>query len=181
MRHKKTLVSLAGGASLVLGGFLALSTTAHSDDDDAGRGLRFAAALSGAQEANPPGGVDTDATGRVTARFDNGLTAVLVTLRVRNPSSEVMRAHFHCARPGVNGPIAFGIVDPGPCVFDGNRVKRCVLTNADFAGADCTGPIGRPVNNIAALAFAMRDGLIYTNVHTVNFPGGEIRGQMLER
>lgn len=180
MRHRKTLVSLAAGASLVLG-VLALSDTAYSDGDHGKRGLRFQADLSGAQEAVPPGGVDTDATGRVTASFNGGLTAVMVTLRVRNPSSDVMRAHFHCARPGMNGPIAFGIVDPGPCVFDGNKVRRCVLTNADFTGGDCTGPIGRPVNNIAALAFAMRDGLIYANVHTANFPGGEIRSQMLER
>jgi hypothetical protein len=55
------------------------------------------------------------------------------------------------------------------------------LLNTDFTGADCVPNIGRPVNNLAALAFAMRDGLIYANVHTTNFPGGEIRGQMLER
>jgi hypothetical protein len=55
-----------------------------------------------------------------------------------------------------------------------------MLTNLDFTGADCTPIVGRPVNNIAALAFAMRNGLIYANVHTDVFPAGEQRGQMLK-
>jgi hypothetical protein len=46
---------------------------------------------------------------------------------------------------------------------------------------DCPTPIGMPINNIASLAFAMRDGLIYANVHTVANSGGEARGQLLER
>jgi hypothetical protein len=46
---------------------------------------------------------------------------------------------------------------------------------------DCPALRGRPINNIASLAFAMRDGLIYANVHTVANTGGEVRGQLLER
>ena len=38
----------------------------------------------------------------------------------------------------------------------------------------------RNKSNIAALAFAMRDGLIYANVHTAANTGGEIRGQLIE-
>ena len=87
------------------------------------------------------------------------------------------RAYFLCARAGQNGPIAFGLVDPGPLAFDGGEVDG-VLTNADFTGADCVPSIGRPVNNIAVLAFAMKDGLIYINVHSKAFPPGELRGQM---
>ena len=75
--------------------------------------------------------------------------------------------------------IAFGLVDPGPLAFDGGKVEG-TLTNADFNDVDCVPNIGRPVNNIAALAFAMREGLIYANVHTTDFLPGEIRGQMLE-
>jgi hypothetical protein len=39
---------------------------------------------------------------------------------------------------------------------------------------------GVPVNNVASLAFAMRAGKIYANVHSAAFPAGVIRGQLLE-
>ncbi len=149
-------------------------------DDEA---LEFEAELTGAQEVTmPAGGVDTDATGSCDVEFDEGLTKVRVRLRVRDTIGDVTRGHFHCGRPGQNGPIAFGLFDPGPCDFDDGRLS-CTLTNADLtdvanacAGA---GAVGRPVSNIAALLFSMRDGLVYCNVHTTTFPAGEVRGQML--
>jgi hypothetical protein len=87
--------------------------------------------------------------------------------------------------PGANGPIALPLFEstaPSPLDFDGKRI-RGTLTNADFAVNTCSDPlpgIGRPVNNIASLAFAMREGLIYANVHTSDVAGGEVRGQLLE-
>ena len=121
----------------------------------------------------------TDATGQVVAKFDRGFTKVDVKLRVQGgDAASAFGAHFHCARPGQNGPVAIGLFSPGPLMFDG-EVAEGTLTNADFLGADCSG-IGRPVNNIAALAFAMRVGFIYANVHTPFSPPGEIRGQLLE-
>jgi hypothetical protein len=168
---------------LLAGALFHLSDTAYSDDDEDGfrRGLRFFAVLTGAQEvATPP--VVTEGSGRIDVRFDAGFTQARVDLVVDadDLSSPANRGHFHCARPGANGPIAFGLFDPGQCDFDGERA-RCTITNADFNNVDCVPNVGRPVNNIAALALAMRDGLIYANVHTTNFPAGEIRGQMLER
>lgn len=144
-------------------------------DEGAGDGLRFEAELAAAQEVAL---VDSAGTGRATVRFDAAFTQVFVDLRVANLTGAFTRAHFHCHRPGANGPVAFGLVEPGPLVFDGRRV-RGTLTNADFNGADCVPQVARPVNNIAALAFAMRDGLVYLNVHTDVYPGGEIRGQLL--
>lgn len=157
---------------------LAVGAQAHAD------GQRFEARLSGAQEVVidsetfVPGGTDTDATGRVKARFGKSFGSVRVHLRIEGLTGTFAAAHFHCGRPGQNGPVAFGLVNPGPLEFDGKAI-RGTLTNADFTGADCTEVIGRPVNNIAALAFAMRDGLVYANVHSDIFPAGEIRGQML--
>jgi hypothetical protein len=161
---------------------LALAGLAHADDD-----RRFEATLSGAQEVVVddagtvvPGGTDTDASGRIDARFDKAFTDVRVHLMINGLTGTFAAAHFHCGRPGENGPIVFGLVNPGPLEFDGQRI-RGTLTNADYTGADCSEVIGRPVNNIVSLAFAMRDGLIYANVHSDVFPAGEIRGQMLEQ
>ncbi len=140
-------------------------------------GQKFEATLSGDQE--PMGGTDTPATGRINAKFDKAFTKVRVNLRINNLEGTFAGAHFHCGRPGQNGPVAFGLVSPGPLTFDGKRI-RGTLTNADFSGEDCTMLVGRPVNNIVGLAFAMRQGVIYVNVHSTDFRGGEIRGQMLE-
>ena len=164
---------------------LAVSSTAYSDGGNGDRGgLKFKSNLSGAQEvvfdgANfVPGGTDTQAEAQIRAKFDKALTQVEVNLRIKDLEGNFTRAHFHCARAGQNGPIAFGLQNPGPLVFDGQRIEGA-LTNLDFTGVDCIPVVGRPVNNIAALAFAMRDGLIYINVHSDLFPLGETRGQML--
>ena len=142
-------------------------------------GPRFEADLSPAQEVPPPDPITvTIEESDIEVRFSDDLSEVEVELEVE-PSTNVVAAHFHCNRPGANGPVAFGLISPGDFVFDGD-VAAGTLTNDDFSGADCAPIIGRPVNNIAALAFAMRDGLIYINVHTVANPPGEFRGQLLE-
>ena len=158
--------------TLVLVGLLALSGAAYAG------GLEFDAELTSAQSVPTPG-PGLIVTSDVLAVFDEGFTEVEVTLKV-DGGDNVVAAHFHCALPGENGPVAFGLFSPGPLVFDGTEAEG-VLTNADFTGADCNPTIGRPVNNIAALAFAMREGLIYANVHTTDNPPGEVRGQMLEK
>jgi len=135
---------------------------------------KFSATPSGAQEV---GDVDTPATGEFKAKFDKGLTKVRVDLEVKNLVGSATGVHLHCARPGANGPVVLGLMNPGPLSFNGMKISG-TLTNADFSVADCATTVGRPVNNIAALAFAMRDGLIYVNVHSDFSPGGEIRGQV---
>ncbi len=160
--------------TLALVGLLALPGVAY------GGGLEFDAELTTAQFVAPPALTPGMIVGAdVLAVFDEGFTQVEVTLKVEGGAT-VGAAHLHCARAGVNGTVPLGLFAPGPLVFDGFEAKG-VLTNADFTGADCVPFVGRPVNNIAALALAMRDGLIYLQVHTAENPAGEVRGQMLER
>ena len=158
---------------LVIAGFVVSMPPSVIAGDDT---LKFAAALSNAQSvpAPVPGLIER---ARVSAKFDRSLSEVQVRFRVRG-GDNVFAAHFHCALPGAPGPVALGLF-PGGLIFDGERAVG-TLTNADFSGANCVPSIGRPVNNIAALAFAMREGLIYINVHTADNPAGEVRGQMIE-
>ena len=168
MTHRKSVTMLLIAALLVL----AAPAVTCADDT-----MHFAAKLSPAQGIPAPeGGIIHRAV--ATADFNLELSAVRVHLVVRN-GARVVAAHFHCGLPGEAGPVAFGLFSPGPLAFGGVQAKG-TLTNADFTGSDCVPAIGRPVNTIAALAFAMREGLIYLNVHTTDNPAGEVRGQMLQ-
>jgi len=165
---------------LMLIAFLVFSGTAYTDDRDRDGGLASEARLSSAQEvpSNP-----SEAKANIEVEFDKGFTKLEIELKVRDTVGFITRAHFHCNKAGENGPIVFGIFDPGPfpVPMDVTSLKlEGILTNADYTGADCVPSIGRVVNNLASLAFAMREGLIYANVHTVFRGGGEVRGQMIE-
>ena len=150
----------------------------------AAKELKFEADLSGAQEVTTPaGGVVTDTTGTIEVEFDKALTSAQFRLAVSNGTGTI-QAHLHCASAGENGPVVsflFGPVEPPVDVSDGS--VDGTLTNSDIIPPDTPEAIetcGVPLNNIASLAFAMRAGKIYANVHSSDFLAGVVRGQLLE-
>jgi CHRD domain len=124
--------------------------------------------------------VTTDSAGRISIKFDVGLTKATFRLFVARGTG-ITQAHLHCGPAGVNGPVSvflFGLV-PDPRVEANGVLSEGELTNDSFvAGVDCTATCGRTVNNIASLHAAILDGCIYANVHTTAHRGGEIRGQL---
>jgi hypothetical protein len=140
-----------------------------------GSGFEFEARLSGAQEVPA---VTTVTTGSLDLEFDESFTTAQFRLKVFD-GDDVTQAHLHCHRAGQNGPVVVFLYGLGPTGDVDGLLSQGTLTNASFTGADCVPQIGRPINNLAALAFALRDGLIYANVHTVAHPPGEIRGQLV--
>ena len=136
---------------------------------------KFTALATGAQEVPEN---DSTATAKVRATFDEGFTKVDVQISIDGIFSSILAAHFHCSHAGANGPVAFGIFSPGPLNQLLPGKTKFTLTNAD-AMVDCTPVIDRPANNIAALAQAMKEGLIYFNLHTSDHPPGEVRGHMI--
>nr|WP_298725276.1 CHRD domain-containing protein [uncultured Steroidobacter sp.] len=148
----------------------------------------LSARLSGAQEVTPPDapttpspGVMTDTTGDVLVRVAEDLSSLAFVLNVNNGSG-VTQAHLHCGRPGENGPVVVFLSpmdaearDVNGQLAEGTRTNEHIEATAEA----CEELIGRPVRNIASLAAAAFDGLIYANVHTVANPAGEVRGQLI--
>ncbi len=111
----------------------------------------LSASLDGVQE-NPD--VATAATGTLTGTYDDVTNSLSYTITYMNLSSALQAAHFHGPAPvGVNTGVKIGLT-PGASPMTGT-VTVVQSDEADLLG-----------------------GLWYVNLHTVNFGGGEIRGQM---
>ena len=88
--------------------------------------------------------------------------------------------HLHCAQAGVNNPRPVLTLCPDETFDNHGNLTRFAcedddVSNVDNIGQSCNGV---EINNLASLYQAMRDGSIYWNAHTNEFPGGEIRGQV---
>lgn len=84
-------------------------------------------------------------------------------------------SHVHCAPPGVNGPIGLTLYDGVPVSVVGvGLIAEGALTAPD-AGNTC-GWL-----TLVDVMSAVRAGDTYVNVHTLAFPGGEVRGQLEPR
>jgi hypothetical protein len=176
---------LTAVAALLAGGVAAGNDRREGDDTR----LKFRASLSGAQEVTPPQapatpspGVQTDTSARIQVHFAKDLSSFRFVLPVQN-GVQLTQAHLHCGRPGQNGPVIVflfplntGGVDVDGVLSSGSRTSADIIPGA----VNCEAAIGRPVRDIASLAFAARDGLIYANVHSLTNPAGEVRGQLLE-
>lgn len=182
-RRVTCLTAIAGLA-------LASATVANAQDVDEDDTITFAAVLTGAQEVTPPDapttpspGVLTDMVGTIIVNFDPGLSEMRFTLAVQNGRAITM-AHLHCGRAGQNGPVVVTLFPPNEQGVDVNgTLAEGVASNAEVeaGAAPCEGLVGRPVNNIASIAQAAAEGRIYANVHTVQNPAGEVRGQLILR
>lgn len=136
--------------------------------------LTLVAVPSGAQEVPE---VTTNTGGGFLIVFSLDLSSAQFWLNVAD-GVEITQAHLHCAAAGVNGPViafVFGPANP-PVDVDG-RLSEGTLTNDDIITRDCN---GLEVNNIASLAYAATQGLIYVNVHSVAHPNGVVRGQLID-
>src|SRR5688572_27226267 len=104
----------------------------------------FRATLDGAQETPPNG---TTATGTGTVFLNIAETQIIVSLQFSGLSSAQTAAHIHKGARTVPGPI------------------EIALPNGSFTGQ--TFPI------TPAQVIDLKAGLLYFNVHSGTFPGGE--------
>lgn len=129
----------------------------------------FVAHLTGDEEVPP---VETKAQGQAIFHLSKDGTELQYKLIVANIEN-VVAAHIHLGAKGVNGPVVaflFGPVSPGGGRTDG------VLAKGTITEADLVGPLSG--QSLSDLVDEMRAGNTYVNVHTDDFPGGEVRGQI---
>ena len=88
----------------------------------------------------------------------------------------ITQAHIHSAPPGANGDVVAWLYPSGPPpeLLPGRH--NGVLSQGTLTDADLVGPLaGATLGDLVQL---LADGGAYVNVHTSQFPGGEIRGQI---
>ena len=124
-------------------------------------GADFAATLERAQQ-NPPIPV-SGGTGTFTLTF--GPTQLAYEIRVEGIPT-VAASHFHNAPAGENGGVARGIEG----ALDGDVWVSSGTWSADEVDSPLT----------PALVSELLAGNIYVNIHTADYGGGEVRGQVLK-
>jgi hypothetical protein len=140
-------------------------------------GTEFISVLDGSQVVPP---VDTDGRGAaffsVRSYVDDGVVIppemrfYVIAARIQ----PVTHVQIHLGRRGTNGPVVANLLVPDPTTthqvfsIEGSLTDEDILElpNLNFDGT------------VIALATRMRTGEAYIDLHTLRYPGGEIRGQV---
>jgi hypothetical protein len=141
----------------------------------------FAGNLSGSQEVPP---VSSPGIGTALAILDDATNQLSVQVTFANLIGTTTMAHIHCCAPiGANAGVATPVPNfPGfPLgVTAGSYSTILDLTQASsFNPAFITNNGGTVASARAALITGLQTNRAYFNIHTTTFPGGEIRGQLL--
>jgi uncharacterized protein (TIGR03118 family) len=156
----------------------------------------FNVSLTNSQEVPPTnptlsgGGARPASFGTARFQFNSAQTSLTMTATINNidvgnsqtpdTNDNLLNAHIHAGAavaPGVNGAVVWGFFG---APFNDNNPNDAVATpTAGGVGGTFTGKWDAPEGNgttLAAQLANLRAGRAYINFHTVQFTGGEIRG-----
>jgi len=140
-------------------------------------GQNFKASLSGYQEVPT---ISTAGEGELQLSVNNADTEITYTLSYSGlEGGAVLAAHIHLGQRATNGGVA--------AFFCGGGGKPACPASGSVSGtivaADVVGPASQGIaaGQIGELIRAIRAGVTYANVHTIMWPGGEIRGQVRDK
>ena len=132
----------------------------------------FRAHLTGAEEVPP---VDTRAQGQAIFQLSADGSSLSYKLIVAN-IVDVTQAHIHLGPVGVNGPVVVWLYPSAPPAQLIPGRFQGVLAEGTITEDSLVGPLAEATFD--DLLAAMRAGDTYVNVHTSQFPPGEVRGQI---
>jgi hypothetical protein len=135
----------------------------------------FSAKLLGDNEVPPN---NTAGTATFQMQIDTTTTTITFTLTFSGLSGAPSFAHLHFAPTNVAGGVMIFLCGGG------NQPACPSATSGTITGtitaANVTGPTAQGIaaGDLTSALEAAREGLAYANMHTANFPAGEIRGQV---
>lgn len=145
---------------------------------------QLSAKLTGLQEVATPTAI-TDGTGTFTATLNDDST-LTYTLTYKNLSSAVLQAHIHIGATKISGNISIFLcsnLGNGPagtpaCPDDATHSGSVSRTVSAADVTNLAAAQGVPAGDFKDVVRAIASHVTYANVHSKNFPAGEIRGQI---
>lgn len=125
----------------------------------------FKAKLAGTEEVPPN---ESPAGGSAWVKINNDDIEYEVNV---TDIDKVNAAHIHLGEKGKNGPVILTLYKDDP-----TELKTGKLAEANLTASNLEGPMKGKTG--ADLVKAIQDGTTYVNVHSTDFPDGEIRGQL---
>jgi CHRD domain len=164
--RKPTIIALV----VLLLSVMAFSASALADGD----GNHSSGARLTGYEETPA--INSAGAGQFSASVNSSGTTIMYRLSYSGLSSAAAVAHIHFGQRGVAGGVVAFLCGGGnkpPCPASGTVTGTIVSSDIIAVPAQ-----GIAAGDLAGVLRAMRAGLTYANVHTANFPNGEIRGQI---
>jgi hypothetical protein len=136
--------------------------------------------LSGYNET--PNALNTPASGTFEATIDEAASTIQYELSYSGIPTAVTQAHIHFGHRFSSQGIAVFLcsnLGNGPAGTPACPAQAGTVTGT-LHPADVVGPAGQGIQpgDFASVVKAIRAGVAYANVHTTQFPGGEIRAQL---
>ncbi len=172
MRNRKTVALVS---TLLL--LAALALQAQDDGKRNSRGT-LTAHLRPTEEVPA---LSTPGSGEFMATVNADGTEINYALRYSNLQGKVTQSHLHIGQFSVNGGIMIFLCSN---LGNGPAGTQACPASGTITGlihaADVIGPTGQGIapGELNEVILAIRAGVVYANVHSDLFPGGEIRGQV---
>jgi hypothetical protein len=172
MRNRAAILGIAAAVTVVV----ACGDDSDSTEPNLLPSITYRATLSGANERPTP--VNSQGTGTFVGVYDPNTGFMTYTVTYSGLGTNSTLAHIHCcgstdqAVSALVNFASFGNVFFTPGSTSGSFNGVILLTPAFSANATINGD---------SLRKAMDAGLTYVNIHTTQFGGGEIRGQIVKQ
>jgi hypothetical protein len=136
---------------------------------------QFQALLAGLNEVPP---VNTQGQGSVKLSLSGGTLSF--TLIFTNLSANALAAHIHFGRSRENGGVIVFLCGGGGTPACPASVSGTI--SGTITAANVIGPAAQGISagDFAALTTALVSQAAYADIHTANFPAGEIRGDIIQ-